>query len=119
MPEENLEKAKRFRLFMSSVAIMHNEVNSSLSAIRTLGFDAALQVSHARAVSGAKLLEEALRFNKLSRASLSDARNYSHSPVLFEKFLMLARFYRTLAHRIYQTHCTLSQVRDSTFLQAT
>jgi hypothetical protein len=102
---------------MSSVAIMHNEANSSLSSIRTLGFDAALRVHYARAMSGRQLLDEARRCNKLSRSFLGDARSYAHSPVLFERFLMLSRFYRILAHMIYQTHCTQSEVRDTTFLQ--
>jgi len=115
--KQKLEKAKYFRLFMSSLAIMHHEANSSLSAIRTLGFDAALRVAYARAVSTGLLLDEAKRCIKLNRNFVSDARSYQHSPVLFERFLMLARFYRLLGHQLYWEHRKTSESKDMTFLQ--
>jgi len=104
---------------MSSVAIMHNEANSSLSAIRTLGFDAALRVAYARAQASGHMFDEAKRCMKLNRNFVNDARSYQHSPVLFERFLMLARFYRLLGHKLYWANCqqTTSDQKDASFLQ--
>jgi hypothetical protein len=86
---------------VDSLAFMQPETTNSLAAIRILGFDGALNAALARAMANNPDKEEAVRCLKLSRAYLKDARAFAFSPGLHERYLLLASFYRILAHKIY------------------
>jgi hypothetical protein len=66
-----------------------------------LGFEGALRVAFIRAIAQYDSKEEAIRCLKLSRSYLADARAFSFSSGLMERYLTLSSFYRILAHRIY------------------
>jgi hypothetical protein len=83
------------------LALMQPETTNSLAAIRILGFEGALRSAFARVMAQPKAREEALRYLKLSRSYLKDARTFHFSSGLSERYLTLASFYRILAHRIY------------------
>lgn len=105
-----------------SLAIMNQEANSSLSAIKTMGFESALRVAHTRAMLASSLLEEARRNIKLYKNFLADARFYEKSSILNERFLLLAKFYRILAHKIYLSYLMQNAdnenvVIDNSFIQ--
>ena len=86
---------------MDALVFMHPETTNSLAAIRILGFQGALKAAFTRAMSGNKPREEAIRCLKLSRSYIKDARFFEFSSGLKERYLLLASFYRILAHRIY------------------
>jgi hypothetical protein len=83
------------------LAFMQPETTNSLAAIKTLGFDGALRAALTRAMAHPDAKAEALRCLKLARSYLKDARAFNFSPGLHSRYLLLASFYRILAHRIY------------------
>lgn len=80
---------------------MPTETNSTLSAIRTQGFEQALLSAFQKAMLAKSKIEEARRYLRLSRSFLTEARSFNHSPILFERFLELSSFYRKLAHKVF------------------
>lgn len=86
---------------MDVLAFMQPETTNSLAAIRMLGLEGARRVAFIRAMSCSNPREEAVRCLKLSRSYLKDARLFEFSSGLHERYLLLASFYRVLAHRIY------------------
>ncbi len=86
---------------MDLLAFMQPETTNSLAAIRMFGFEGALRSAVSRAMAQEKPRQEALRCLKLYRSFLKDARSFSFSSGLSDRYLLLARFYRILAHRIY------------------
>lgn len=86
---------------MDVLAFMQPETTNSLAAIKMLGFEGALRVAFTRAMACAKPREEAFRCLKLSRSYIKDARIFEFSSGLNSRYLLLASFYRVLAHRIY------------------
>lgn len=86
---------------MDLLAFMQPETTNSLAAIGTLGFDGALRAALKRAMAHSDPRSEALRCLKLARSYLKDARAFNFSPGLHSRYLLLARFYRVLAHRVY------------------
>ena len=87
---------------MDVLAFMQPETTNSLAAIRMLGFEGAQRAAFVRAMVCASPREEALRCLKLSRSYLKDARLFEFSSGLNSRYLLLASFYRVLAHRIYR-----------------
>jgi hypothetical protein len=83
------------------LAFMQPETTNSLAAIRMFGFEGALRSAVSRALAQQKPRQEALRCLKLYRSFLKDARTFHFSSGLSERYLLLARFYRVLAHRVY------------------
>lgn len=86
---------------MDLLAFMQPETTNSLAAIKMLGFEGALRAALVRAAAHSDARSEALRCLKLSRSYLKDARAFSFSSGLHSRYLLLASFYRVLAHRIY------------------
>lgn len=86
---------------MDVLAFMQPETTNSLAAIKMLGFQGAQRAAFARAMACGNPREEALRCLKLSRSYLKDARLFEFSSGLHSRYLLLASFYRILAHRIY------------------
>lgn len=86
---------------MDLLAFMQPETTNSLAAIGTLGFDGALRAALTRAAAQSNPRAEALRCLKLARTYLKDARAFNFSPGLHSRYLLLASFYRILAHKIY------------------
>jgi len=102
---------------VDSLAFMQPETTNSLAAIRILGFEGALRTAFSRIMSQPNTREEALRCLKLSRSYLKDARAFHFSPGLNERYLILASFYRILAHRVYWHSGTDSEQVRQGFLR--
>jgi hypothetical protein len=81
---------------------MQPETTNSLAAIKMLGFEGAQRAAFVRAMACVSPREEALRCLKLSRSYLKDARLFEFSSGLNSRYLLLASFYRVLAHRVYR-----------------
>ena len=86
---------------MDVLAFMQPETTNSLAAIRMLGFQGAQRAAFVRAMACSSPREEALRCLKLSRSYLKNARLFEFSSGLHARYLLLASFYRILAHRVY------------------
>jgi hypothetical protein len=84
------------------LAFMQPETTNSLAAIKMLGFEGAQRAAFVRAMACVSPREEALRCLKLSRSYLKDARLFEFSSGLNSRYLLLASFYRVLAHRVYR-----------------
>ena len=87
---------------MDVLAFMQPETTNSLAAIKMLGFEGAQRAAFVRAMACVSPREEALRCLKLSRSYLKDARLFEFSSGLSSRYLLLASFYRVLAHRVYR-----------------
>jgi hypothetical protein len=94
-------------------AISKSDTKYTLSAIRDLGFDSALEVAFSKAVS---ILEKkpdsdmAIKWLSWSTNLLDDARRSSANPPLAEQCYTIAYFYRKLAHKTYWYQRTINKV---------
>lgn len=91
-----LERVKELGLYV--VKMQPETAVGLITAIKLHGYDAVLDAAYCRAVMERN---EANRLMKLSRAMLAEARSGHTSPSVHNRFLLLSRFYRHLAHKIY------------------
>lgn len=72
-----------------------------IALINFYGLEGAVGEVFVSNIENGLTVNEATRYLKIYRSCLNEARTYSESAYVSGRFLMLAKFYRLLAHKIY------------------